>query len=57
MKLWKIVQRAVIDRAVVPGAELFLRRKLLDGADVLRRVVLMQAACVVLSSRRSAGLC
>lgn len=54
MKVWKIVQRAVFDRAVVPIAKLSLReagggagRKLLDGAETLQRVVLMEAACVV----------
>lgn len=57
MKVWKIVQRAVFDRAAaVPSVKLSLweagggaGRKLLDGAETLQRVVLMEAACVVLS--------
>lgn len=64
MKVWKIVQRGVFDRAAVPSVKLFIweagggaGRKLLDGAETLQRVVLMEAACVVLSGRCSAGLC
>lgn len=56
MKVWKIVQRAVFDRAVVLSVKLWevgreAGRELLDGAEMLQRVVLMEAACVVLSGR------
>ena len=63
MMVGKIVQRAAFDMAVRLGVKLFLceaeetRRELLDGAETLQRVVLMEAACVVLSGRCSARLC
>lgn len=61
MTVWEIVQRAAFDRATLPGVRLFLWEAggggLLDGAETLQRVALVEAACVVLSGRRSSGLC
>lgn len=56
MKVWKNVQRAVFDRATCEvGCK--TGTELLDEAEMLQRVVMMEAACVVLSGRCCAGLC
>lgn len=58
MKVWKIVPGAVVAGCDAVSVESGRRsRGESSGMELVQRVVLMQAACVVLSGRRSAGLC
>lgn len=58
MKVWKIVPGAIVAGCDAVSVESGRRsRGESSGMELVQRVVLMQAACVVLSGRRSAGLC